>query len=408
MKSERDTNMKLSTGLSILAISVLYSCKRSYAPPAITAPNNYLVVEGVIAAGQDSTIIKLSRTVNLSGTNTANPELNATVTVQGDQNVSYNLSQVDTTGRYGAPPLNLDNSHKYRLLITTTDGKTYASDYESVKITPPIDTLGYNITGIGLNIYTNAHDPSNNTKYYRWDYSETYIYNSPILTYYKFDETNTDPLKMSVTRTPDELINTCYVTLNSSNVLLNSSAKLTQDVIQNNQITQIPKDSEKILHRYSIIVRQYALTPEAYAFWSILKRNTEQIGTIFDVQPSEVKGNIHCTSNPSEPVVGYISVSSIAQKRIFIDRQDLPLWPYNTASECTIDSICWATRAAFPPDELKLGELIPVGPVKQVGTCNGEITPSYSVREGDATCVDCRLHLHGITKVPVFWTTYGQ
>jgi hypothetical protein len=406
MKSERDMNMKLSTGLSVLAITLIYGCKRSYAPPAITGNNNYLVIEGIIAAGQDSTIIKLSRTVNLAGTTTANPELNATVTVQGDQNVSYALPQLDS-GRYAAPPLNLDNSHKYRLLITTADGRTYASDYEPVKITPPIDTLAYSITGDGLNIYTNAHDPSNSTKYYRWDYSETYVYISDINTFYKYDPSNPDPTQQSVIRPADEQINTCYVTLKSSTVLLNSSAKLQQDVIQNNPITEIPKTSEKILHRYSILVKQYALTPDAYNFWSILRKNTEQIGTIFDAQPSEVKGNIHCMSNPAEPVIGYMSVSTIAQKRIFIDRADLPVWPYPVPT-CKSYDLCWFQSAAFPPAELISGLIIPLGVIKQTGSCDKEIRPSYTVIVGDNTCVDCRLHLGGINKAPGFWKEYGQ
>src|SRR5579872_4921258 len=84
-------------------------CKKNYAPPAITANYNYLVVEGVIAAGQDSTIINLSRTVNISGTTTHNPEQNAIVTVESDQNVSYAIPETDS-GKYAAAPLNLDNT----------------------------------------------------------------------------------------------------------------------------------------------------------------------------------------------------------------------------------------------------------------------------------------------------------
>jgi hypothetical protein len=409
MKSERDIDMKLSTGVSVLALMVIYSCKRSYAPPAITANNNnYLVVEGVIAAGQDSTIIKLSRTVQISGATTVNPELNATVTVQGDQNVSYNLSQIDT-GKYGAPPLNLDNSHKYRLLITTADGQTYASDYEPVKITPPIDSLWFTTNSNSLNINAAAHDPSNNTRYYRWDYTETYIYMSPIEADYIFDPTQTDTLKMSVLRTPEQQIHTCYITLNSSAININSSAVLSRDVIANDPITQIADTSEKILHRYSILVRQYALTQDAYNFWAILKRNTQQIGTIFDVQPSETSGNIYCTSNPALPVLGYISVSSISQKRIFIDRGQLPAWPY-PAPQCQvpIDPICWLKGSGSLPAGLVSGIYIPTDTIRSTSICYKEEKPSYSVYVDYYSCADCRYHLGGKTVKPDFWKLYGQ
>src|ERR1700760_3542258 len=183
MDSEGEMNIKQIMRIAILGMTVTYSCKKHYNPPAITGNNNYLVVEGVIAAGQDSTIINLSRTVNLASQTTNSPEVNATVTVEGDQGVSYTLPETDS-GKYAAAPLNLDNTHKYRLKIATTDGQTYVSDYEPVKVTPPIDSFYYNTDDRGINIYVNTHDASNSTRFYRWDYSETYIYITPLQSYY--------------------------------------------------------------------------------------------------------------------------------------------------------------------------------------------------------------------------------
>jgi hypothetical protein len=75
----------------MFVIAIAASCKKPYAPPVIKADNNYLVVEGVIAAGGDSTNIKLSRTVKLADSVNINPEKGAKVVVQGDQNVTYPL-----------------------------------------------------------------------------------------------------------------------------------------------------------------------------------------------------------------------------------------------------------------------------------------------------------------------------
>jgi hypothetical protein len=400
MKSEAEMNTRQIKELVILGISAIFGCKKPYSPPAATANSHYLVVQGVIAAGQDSTIITLSRTVSLSGTASSVPELNATVTVVSDQNITYPIPQVDS-GKYAAPPLSLDNARKYSLHITTTDGHTYASDYEAVKVTPPIDTLGFNInaTNDGINIYTNAHDPTNNTHYYRWDYTETYIYESALVSYFIFDPSN-PYYNASVLRTPAQLIHTCYITTNSSTVLLNSSAALKQDVINNNPITQIPNTSEKLTNEYSIMVRQYALTQDAYKFWYVLKRNTEQIGTIFDVQPSEVNGNIHCTSNPAEPVIGYMSVSTISQKRIFIDRTELPAWPYSQPS-CTAYIDTWFKKGV-PPGFLTEAVDIPLGSVLSKWDAMANDT-AYSVQVGYYSCVDCRYHNHGKTVAPSFW-----
>src|SRR6202012_1062500 len=121
-------------------------------------------------------------------------------------------------------------------------------------------------------------------------------------------------------------INVCWRSDTSSTIVLGSSAKLAHNVIANNPIISITSTSEKIGFEYSILVRQYALTADAYNFYTNLKKNTEQLGSIFDAQPSEISGNIHSVSNPMEPVIGYISVGSTASRRIFIYNKSLPGW----------------------------------------------------------------------------------
>ncbi|MBS1532434.1 MAG: DUF4249 domain-containing protein [Bacteroidetes bacterium] len=400
-------NRKQLAKLILLGVAVGWGCKKHYTPKAVSTANSYLVVEGMIAAGSDSTIITLSRTVQLTSTSVHKPEAGAKIAVDDQQGGSYPLPEVDS-GKYAAPPLNLDNSHKYRLDITTADGQTYVSDYVPVKVTPPVDTISTPITANGLSITVSTHDASNNTRYYRWDYTETFIYQSDIEADYIFDPTNPDTLKWSRLRTPAEQIHTCYVTLNSSIINVNSSAALKQDLISNNLITQIPKESEKIVHRYSILVKQYALTQDAYNFWSLLKSNTQNIGTIFDAQPSVNQGNIHCTSNPSLPVIGYVSASTIAQKRIFIDRSDLPVWPI-PGYQCNPDpkvfkpnAICWR-RSSPAPAELNAGIYIPLEAISTAAECYKEPIPAFTVKTVYYTCADCRFHLNGKTHKPSFW-----
>ena len=79
--------MKRKACILILIISVM-GCKKPYAPAIVAANNNYLVVEGVINPGPDSTIIKLSRSVNISNKITANPLPGATVVIESDQNAN--------------------------------------------------------------------------------------------------------------------------------------------------------------------------------------------------------------------------------------------------------------------------------------------------------------------------------
>lgn len=155
---------RLSLALFLMILTI--SCKKTYNPPAITSKNNYLVVEGQINTGQDSTIINLSRTVNLTAKITSKPELNVQVTIEDDQNNSYALNGLGE-GKYAAPCLNLNNLKQCRLRIKTNEGKTYLSDFMEVKVSPPIDSLGYTVQNDGVHIFLNTHDATGQSRYYR-------------------------------------------------------------------------------------------------------------------------------------------------------------------------------------------------------------------------------------------------
>jgi hypothetical protein len=373
--------MKKVAVILFLIISVM-GCKKPYNPPAITGNGSYLVVEGVINAGSDSTTIKLSRTVNISDANAANPVLHATVAVQSDQDVSYPLTET-TNGNYVSTGLNLDNTHTYRLNIKTTNNEQYQSDLVPVLVTPAIDRLGFKILSVpadtGIQIYANTHDATNTVKYYRWDYDENWEFYAKYISRWKADG---DSIRL---RHSNENITVCYTNDVSSDIVLGSTAKLQQDIIYQNPIVNIPHTSEKIEDDYTILLREYALTADAYNFWVSLKKNTEQLGSIFDAQPSQITGNIHCITNPSEPVIGYISVSTVTSKRIYISNANLPAWVPTYPYTCEQDAVN-SKAEIISTLILDSSRFIPT-----------TAPNTYSTRE----CVDCTIR--GTKTPPPFW-----
>ena len=305
------------------------SCRKPYEPPTTSASNSFLVVEGVINAGTDPTFIKLSRTVKIADKVVANPETGAVLTVESDQNTSYPLTEINK-GDYTSPGLNLDNNHKYRLRIKTANNKQYLSDYVEVLNSPPIDSISYDIKGAltvpGVNVYVSTHDPSNKLVYYRWDYRETWMITSYYPSYFK---SNGDTV-LGRNQLTDNITD-CWQNDTSSTIILGSSAKLSRNVIYEQPVISIPSNSEKVGSKYSILVRQYALSVDAYNFYVNIKKNNEQLGSIFDALPSDIQGNIHSVSNPNEQVIGYISIGSTTSKRIFIDNRNLPRWRKDTS-----------------------------------------------------------------------------
>ena len=383
----------------LLLLSLL-CCKKPYAPSVITSNANYLIVEGTINTGQDSTIIKLSRTVMLSSSVVANPELNASVSVVSHANAIYPLTETGN-GYYAAPALNLSATNTYSLRIATSNGKIYQSDFLQVKNSPPIDSVNYLVQNNVVQVNVNTHDPGNKTIYYRWNYVETYVIHSHYDTQL---EVQTVPFDTVVIRPASHQIHICWPSDTSSTIILSSSAKLKQDVISQKEIITIPFSSDKLAYRYSILVKQYALTPDAYNYWQLLKKNTEQLGSIFDAQPSELPGNIHCITTPSEPVIGYLSAGTVSQVRIFIDRNNLPA--LHSIIPLSIDN-CDSLEFLF---NRKIGfnqyvNDIPIWiysgkqyPYKIIGS----IDAPAGYMASDRFCVDCTLR--GPNIQPSFWT----
>jgi len=393
----------------LLLILIMVGCKKPYNPLVISTDNSFLVVEGLINTGQDSTSIKLSRTVKLSSTNTTKPELNAVVTVEGDQNSNYALPEAGN-GIYSSPPLNLSLAAKYRLRIKTTDGKEYLSDYVEAKITPGIDSLSFHVENNGVQFYVAAHDPQNKTRYYRWDFSETYKYIAAAQSSLKLGPNGLPVYRTAYIDSLDNIYQ-CYKTIPSHQVLLNSTAKLGQDIVTKQPIDFVAGESGKVSHGYGLLVRQYALTVEGFNYWQILKKNTEQLGSIFDAQPSSLQGNIHCTTNPDEPVIGFVSASDFKLKRLYVDPTELfgvsfPNYiPPPPVTDCESKFIPIAPEGSFQ-ERLKLtvgsGDSVLLEPVQPIGA-PAIIGYSYVQKE----CADCRAKAPFGTNVkPAFFPSY--
>ncbi len=393
--------MKIAVYICVLIfgdLMLLTACRKPYIPPAITVNSNYLVVEGLINTGQDSTIIKLSRTVMISSTIGIKAELNASVIVESDANASYPLTETGN-GTYSAPALNLSASNKYRLKIVTSDNKTYRSDFVPVKNSPPIDSVYYLVKSNGVQINVDSHDQSNNTRYYRWDFNDTWIIHSAFESY---AEVSHFPKDTILYRPDADQIYTCWINGTSNTINLGSTATLSQDVTTNNEISFISSTSEKLGSRYSILVKQYAITKDAFDYWQLLKNNTEQLGSIFDPLPSTTTGNIHCITNPSEPVIGYISAGSYSQKRIFIDNYNLPAWrPITPNAGCKMDSVYLSNAITKNNDVaayIYSGSQIPILALYVIKDNHGVIV-GYT--GSIPSCVDCTLR--GTNKQPTFW-----
>lgn len=367
-------------------------CKDRYNAPVVSPDTGYMVIEGNINISNGPTVITISRTNKLNNRE-INFENGAKVTIEGNNNSSYPLAETNP-GQYTSD-LILNSSVKYRVNISTADGKQYLSDFVEVKNNPPIDSISWQREHDGVGIYVNTHDPQNNTRYYQWEYIETWEFHSHFVSTLKYDSNfSVRPPVYTIgfrnaRRDPDSTLFVCYKTVPSSNITTGSTIALSNDVVFL-PILYIPPESWKLSVLYSIEVKQHTLTREGYDYLERMKKNTETTGTVFDAQPSELVGNIHCVRNPAEPVLGFINISPVQTKRIYINNDQLPGWNYSQN--------CFRIEVINDPDSIRYNGLgnMPTYPAK-LGILGAIISFYVSSPE----CVDCSLR--GTSTKPSFW-----
>jgi hypothetical protein len=308
----------------VLFIAGLTACREPYAPPAITQPNRYLVVDGFINTGANTvTTFNLNRTRNLGDTTVIGiPELGAQMSLVGTNGNTYPLIDSDRTGSYSTAPLTLDVTQQYHIAVTTTAGEQFVSDPVPCLANPPIDSIFWQ-QPLDLSIYASTHDPTDRTHYYRYDYSETWEHDSQLMSVY------TVVNGYLVATDSSNQTWRCWTTDTSTNILLATSAANATDTIAGFRLLTISNSDPKVDIDYSILVRQYALTADAYNYWQLIQKTTQDVGTLFDVQPTQLTGNIHCTTNSAEPVIGFISATNVQAQRIYIFESSLHDWKHN-------------------------------------------------------------------------------
>lgn len=167
-----------------------------------------------------------------------------------------------TNGTYQISHIDIDPLAEYRIRIITPDGKVYVSDFTALRQTPPIDSVTWSVDfdNDGVQVFVTTHDPDMNTKYYQWEYEETWEYQTAgsFFDYVK-DPSNPTPTYAQavdniITIFEDPFPRRCWRTEKSNRIYTASSTRLAQDVIYNFPLAFVPNKTEKIANVFSILV----------------------------------------------------------------------------------------------------------------------------------------------------------
>lgn len=304
--------------IAVLCFSVfgVSSCIEPFTPSGTGGSETHLVIDGFLNIGTDSNYITLTKTRPLQDDSPYEKVRYATVSVVSEEGKVYNY--VDRQdGTYVLAPQVFNENTRYQLRVRTYEGKQYESDFVSVSKTPDIDSVTYYVDNqLGtVVINVNTHDPANETWFYRWNYEETYKYSTPHFSSIVWTGSGRNIVPRN------ERIDLCWKTETSKHILLGSTIKQTSSSVLSLPVSNTPISTNKFLEGYSILVRQYGLTHEAFEYWTTLAKTTQGTGSLFDPLPSLVTGNIKCITNQDELVFGYFSAGEEKTKRLFISQR---------------------------------------------------------------------------------------
>ena len=179
----------------------------------------------------------------------------------------------------------------------------------------------------------------------------------------------------------------CWVNGRSDEVLIKNTSAYNQARVSKYPILFIKNNTDKLKVKYSILVNQYSLNEPEFDFWEKVRNISQNVGSLYDLTPVTIPGNIRCTTNPGETVRGYFSVSAVTQKRLFVE--DRFLGQSTFYSYCATDTI----YGRLPEEGLNTNFWV-------IEENTDEIPPFYVITEF-RECADCTTE--GTKIRPPFW-----
>lgn len=362
-------------------------------------------------------------------------ESNAVVQIVDEIGTTFDFQETDA-GKYKSnAEFAAQANMGYQLLITTKNGKSYQSEMVNTPASIPIKEfkaeLGVNDAGTkGLHIALTNETANTEAKYFRYEYEETYKIVAPYYNPLEFDiidsiyfgDGDFDTIEIGLkARTEESRV--CYNTLTSKDLVLSDSQSNIDNQTTRKSIRFLEYDDFKISHRYTILVKQFGLTQEAYSYYKNLDDFTSSESVFNENQPGFLAGNVK-SLNGDDAVLGYFEVAALNENRYFFSYNDFftesPLPPYVINCNLTSSPQLIRFKPHVGPDYIVDSGVLdsPLLDGIQAGViAYFEINEDYEeeFRDGDAEvimpigpfytkatpCIDCRVL--GSNIKPDFW-----
>lgn len=323
-----------------------------------------LVVDGLLTNVPGTHSVKLFKSATLDN------NLNDVIPI-----TSANVKLIDNRGNtfsmlhMGKGVYSIENfagivGHRYKLQFSTDEGKEYESTYQQLSPPGEITDLRFELAENFINLddpaadhdvfrfYINAKSQAGSSGLFRWRWTSVFeALTRPELRVKPAPDTfppvyKKDPMPCSgfvaiLNGNAMEQIGpcvccTCWVTDYSNTSMVSNNQLATRPEFYNVQVAQVPLSWKRFQAKFYIKLEQLSLSDEVYEFWKNLQSQQTGTGSIFQPNVIRIKGNIKCTSDPTEDVAGIFSVAGSTQREMFINRLDIPklLLPDTIVNDC--------------------------------------------------------------------------
>lgn len=312
---------KLWSGNIQKARTILYLmlCSACVSPAelAVEPSGGKLVVSGQISTLADRTFIELGITADTE--RLPNPLSRASVSLVDEVGNSWRFTE-KKAGRYTLDQRAIPGK-TYFVSIILSNGREYQSKPETVPLHCATDATSFDfsqkkvtdIDGIVsektfIDLYVSSGSPVNVEPFTKWEVEEVYVI---VPTTVPGGFGNTNP--------------SCYVTQNADpqNIVLLNRSNFKSDRIEGLLVASRMVD-QSFHTRHYFLVFHSAISADAYEYWRRVDVLSNNVGSIFDTPPAELRGNVSNIANREELVLGYFQAVNETMNRFYLLEQDMP------------------------------------------------------------------------------------
>jgi hypothetical protein len=299
----------------LFSLVIFFGCKQVY-DPDIDANISAIAVQGVLTDIPGQASVSIFKSVPFDSIDNRTGVRGATVIIYDNLGNEYPLEETGY-GNYTDPLLVAIEGRSYHLKIITKDGESYESGEQVLpkvfkqdsiyaedilKKTYIVSSYGEYIDKETRGIETFVDLSSGGTELpkVRYDVRVTVMYIYTI-------NTLTPPVTMF-----------CWMTFNPNTNLNITSSKFDKSIgeITKHSISFFSRNIQEYDNREGVglvgfwtTVVKYNLNQTAHQYYLDIQNQLGASGKMFDPTPSQIVGNLRCTSNPDKKVFGFFELS---------------------------------------------------------------------------------------------------